>query len=63
MQLSWLKKAPIIDFNEEAISLEAPGMVKEARELSQIAPNIVIKIPLVKEGLKAVRELSRNNHE
>jgi transaldolase len=38
-------------------------MVKEARELSQIAPNIVIKIPLVKEGLKAVRELSRNNHE
>jgi transaldolase len=33
-------------------------MVKEARELSKLAPNIVIKIPLVLEGLKAVRILS-----
>jgi len=45
----------------EVISLEAQGMIKEARELSRIAPNIVIKIPLIKEGLKAVRELSREN--
>lgn len=42
----------------EVISLEAEGMVKEARELSKIAKNIVIKIPLIKEGLKAVRILS-----
>lgn len=45
----------------EVISLEAQGMIKEARELSRIAANIVIKIPLIKEGLKAVRELSREN--
>jgi len=42
----------------EAVSLDKDGMVKEARELSKIAPNIVIKIPLTEEGLKAVRVLS-----
>ncbi|MDD5431825.1 MAG: fructose-6-phosphate aldolase [Candidatus Omnitrophica bacterium] len=42
----------------EVISLEAQGMVKEARELVKIAKNIVIKVPLVKEGLKAVKILS-----
>ncbi len=42
----------------EVISLEADGMVKEAQELVKIAPNIVIKVPLIKEGLKAVKILS-----
>jgi transaldolase len=42
----------------EVISLEIEGMIKEARQLSKIAKNIVIKIPLVKEGLQAVRILS-----
>jgi transaldolase len=42
----------------EVISLDSKGMIKEARELSKLAKNIVIKIPLVKEGLKAVRVLS-----
>ena len=42
----------------EAVSLDKEGMIKEARELSKIAPNIVIKIPLIEEGLKAVRVLS-----
>ncbi|MDD4979679.1 MAG: fructose-6-phosphate aldolase [Candidatus Omnitrophica bacterium] len=42
----------------EVISLEANGMVAEALELSKIAKNIVIKVPLVKEGLKAVKILS-----
>lgn len=42
----------------EVISIEAPGMLAEAAELSKIAPNIVVKIPLIKEGLKAVRVLS-----
>jgi transaldolase len=42
----------------EAISLNVKGMVGEAEELSKIAKNIVIKIPLVKEGLKAVKILS-----
>ena len=42
----------------EVISLEADGMVKEAFELSKIHPNIVIKIPMTAEGLKAVKQLS-----
>lgn len=43
----------------EVISLDAEGMVKEARVLAQLAKNIVVKIPLTKEGLKAVRVLSK----
>jgi transaldolase len=42
----------------EVISLDAPGMVAEARELIKVAKNIVIKLPLTKEGLKAVKILS-----
>jgi transaldolase len=42
----------------EVISLEAEGMVAEARELVKIADNIVIKIPMIEEGLKAVKQLS-----
>ncbi|MFA4888432.1 MAG: fructose-6-phosphate aldolase [Candidatus Omnitrophota bacterium] len=42
----------------EVISLEEQGMLKEARELSLIAKNIVIKIPLTKEGLKAALALN-----
>jgi transaldolase len=42
----------------EVIALDAKGMVEEARELARIASNIVVKIPLIKEGLKAVKVLS-----
>ena len=42
----------------EVISLEAAAMVEEAVELSKIAKNIVVKIPIIKEGLKAVKILS-----
>lgn len=42
----------------EVLSLEAGDMVKEARDLAAIAPNVVIKIPMTKEGLKAVKTLS-----
>lgn len=42
----------------EVISLEADGMVTEARELVKIHKNIVIKIPMTLEGLKAVKILS-----
>ncbi len=43
----------------EVISLEADGMLKEARELAKISKNIVIKIPMTAEGLKAVSVLSK----
>jgi len=42
----------------EVISLEADGMVAEARELAKIANNIVVKIPMIEEGLKAVKQLT-----
>jgi transaldolase len=42
----------------EVISLEAEKMVEEAIELAEIHPNIVIKVPMVPEGLKAVKQLS-----
>lgn len=42
----------------EVISLEAEGMVKEAMELITIHKNIVIKLPMTEEGLKATKILS-----
>ncbi len=42
----------------EVISLEAPKMVEEARELVKIHKNIVIKIPMCLEGLKTVKILA-----
>lgn len=41
----------------EVISLDTEGMLKEARELANISPNIVIKIPMTAEGLAAVNIL------
>ena len=45
----------------EVISLNSEGMIEEAVSLAKIAPNIVIKIPLTLEGLKAVKILSEKN--
>lgn len=42
----------------EVISMDAEGMIQEARDLAVIAENIVVKIPMTVEGLKAVRVLS-----
>ena len=43
----------------EVISLDAAGMVKEAKELVKIHKNIVIKVPMTPEGLKATKELTK----
>lgn len=53
--------ADIVDgpVSAEVVSLEAEGMVQEAKDLAGIADNMVIKIPLVEEGLKAVRSLTQ----
>src|SRR4030042_2771045 len=44
--------------NAEVVGLTADVMIKEAKTLSRIHKNIVIKIPMIEEGLKAVRKLS-----
>ncbi|MDF2672361.1 MAG: transaldolase [Clostridiales bacterium] len=45
----------------EVISLEHEGMIREAKELVKIHKNIVVKIPMTIEGLKAVNVLSKKN--
>ncbi len=42
----------------ECTSEDADGMLREGREYSQIAPNVVVKSPLTREGLKATRQLN-----
>ncbi|MGG2067157.1 MULTISPECIES: fructose-6-phosphate aldolase [unclassified Bacillus (in: firmicutes)] len=39
----------------EVISLEADKMIEEGKELAKIAPNVVVKVPMTTEGLKAVK--------
>lgn len=43
----------------EVTALDAAGMVSEGVRLAQLHPNVVVKVPLVPEGLKATRELTR----
>lgn len=45
----------------EVISLDSEGMIKEAVELAKIHRNIIIKIPMTTEGLKAVKVLHKEN--
>lgn len=42
----------------EVLALDFEGMIKEAKELAAIHENIVVKIPLIKEGIKAVKTLT-----
>lgn len=45
----------------EVISTDAEGMIKEGQEIAKIHDNIVIKIPLIEEGIKACKWFSENN--
>lgn len=42
----------------EVVSIESEGMLEEARDLAKIHENIIIKVPMTKEGLKAVKALT-----
>lgn len=42
----------------EVVSTDAPGMVAEGRDLAKIHANVVVKVPLIAEGLKAVKILA-----
>jgi len=46
------------DISAEVVSTDCEGILKEGRELAKIHKNIVIKVPLIKEGLKAVKAFS-----
>jgi transaldolase len=43
----------------EVVSVDAQGMVRESKELAELADNIVVKIPLIEEGLKATKILAQ----
>ncbi len=45
----------------EVISDDAQGMIKEGRDIAKMHPNMVVKIPMTKEGLKAVSTLANEN--
>jgi transaldolase len=48
------------DVSAEVISTDFQGIVKEGKKLSEIAPNIVVKVPMIKEGIKAIRWFADN---
>jgi transaldolase len=49
------------DVSVEVTSLDTEGMLREGREYARIAPNVVVKCPLTRDGLKATRRLSDEN--
>ena len=53
--------AALVDgpISAEVIALDAPGMIAEGRELVKISKNIVIKVPMTSEGLKATQVFSK----
>ena len=46
------------DVSLEVVATDFDGMVKEGEELAQVAPNVVVKVPMTADGLKAVKYLS-----
>jgi transaldolase len=57
-----LEITKIVDgpISAEVVSTDANGMLKEANELAKLHDNIVIKIPMIKEGMKALKQLSKD---
>jgi transaldolase len=55
-----LEICKIVDgpISAEVVSLEANAMVKEGKELAKIHKNIVVKVPLIAEGLKATKKMA-----
>jgi transaldolase len=45
----------------EVISTDFEGMIREGEKLASLHPNIVVKIPVIKEGIKAIKYLSEKN--
>ena len=54
-EICTIVKGPV---SAEVVSTDTEGIIKEGRDLAKIADNIVVKVPLIKDGLKAVKVLS-----
>ena len=48
------------DVSAEVIATDMEGIIQEGQALAEIAPNIVVKVPMIKEGVKAIRWFSDN---
>lgn len=55
LEITSIVNGPI---SAEVVSLDAAGMLREARDLADVHENIVIKIPMIKEGMKALKQLT-----
>lgn len=49
------------DVSAEVLSTSFEGMVEEGKKLSAIHPNIVVKVPMIKEGVKAIKWFTENS--
>jgi len=49
------------DVSAEVFSVDFDGMVEEGQRLAAIHPNIVVKVPMIKEGVKAIKWFTENN--
>ncbi len=54
-EICTIVKGPV---SAEVVSTDTEGIIKEGRDLAKIADNIVVKVPLIKDGLKAVKALT-----
>jgi len=54
-EISSIVNGPI---SAEVVSVDAPGMIEEGKRLAAIHPNVVVKVPMLPEGLKATKALS-----
>jgi transaldolase len=57
LEISQIVDGPI---SAEVVSTDADGMLREAYALANLHKNIVIKIPMTKEGMKALKQLSKD---
>jgi transaldolase len=57
-----LEITKIVDgpISAEVVSTDASGILREAYELAKIHKNIVVKVPMIKEGMKALKQLSKD---
>ena len=57
LEITQLVNGPI---SAEVLSTDAPGILREAYALAKLHKNIVVKIPMIKEGMKALKQLSKD---
>jgi transaldolase len=56
LEITKLTSGPV---SAEVVALDAPGMVREGLDLRKLGDNVVVKIPITVEGLKAIGQLNR----